>query len=235
MIFSVFYCSFLGATTFALNGTILWLVKEHIKYGVPQNGNSSSIQKTPSTATGSSIINPPTTLQITHILQLQQLSQQQLSESLISQLEIVGNPNARALVLQKYFTTSTSLIQALQKALEQEKIILTAYQEKIKLCESEVTTLNADFQRAVKQYEWEKAEQIVKQIVEKRTCVAENTVYYKEHFLYNNMLQSSFTVLTKRLAYLQQQQDAILQYYDIMKPELLKELYTISQTIQANF
>ncbi|MDR0607966.1 MAG: hypothetical protein LBG52_06605 [Candidatus Peribacteria bacterium] len=42
-------------------------------------------------------------------------------------------------------------------------------------------------------------------------------------------------VLQKRVEYVETNQDKIVRYYEILKPQLLKELYAISQTLEENF
>lgn len=154
---------------------------------------------------------------------------------MLAQLDIAGTPTARAEILQKYLHTAAQLIQDLQLTKEKEQTSLTLYQEKRKTCEANANKLNQEFQARIKQYEAEKAESIVEKIVQERSCAAANKVYYKQHVLYRDLLQSSLISLQKRHSYLQQQQEMILQYYEVMKPQLLKELYTISRTMQANF
>jgi hypothetical protein len=83
----------------------------------------------------------------------------------------------------------------------------------------------------VKNYNYDKAEKIAGEIAELRACVARNEVFAKAHASYASASKSS-TTLQKRVDYLSQNREKIAKYYEILKPDLLKELYDISKTVE---
>ena len=95
--------------------------------------------------------------------------------------------------------------------------------------------MNADFTAAVQSYDFRSARSLAQQIASQRACIAENTVYYTEHLLYRDTTLSLQTTLQKRVEYLTLHKENIIAYYDVLKPQLLKELYDISQTLEVNF
>ena len=145
LIISAFSVPLVYSQTFALNGTIWGLIQQHVKYGLANAGIISWTASFSSwTATKQEGKN--TVWQVTagmHVLQLQKMAQEYLSESLITQLEVAGNINARALVLQQYLSSATSLMQTLQKEIDQEKTLMNSYKEISQRCEKEVTTASA--------------------------------------------------------------------------------------------
>jgi hypothetical protein len=86
----------------------------------------------------------------------------------------------------------------------------------------------------VKNYNYEKAESIAKEIAELRACVARNEVYAKAHASYASSSKLLNTI-QKRAEYLSKNREKIAKYYEILKPDLLKELYDISKTVESNF
>jgi hypothetical protein len=64
-----------------------------------------------------------------------------------------------------------------------------------------------------------------------RACVARNEVYAKAHASYASTSKSLKT-LQKRADYLSQNRVKIAKYYEILKPDLLKELYNISKEVK---
>jgi hypothetical protein len=83
----------------------------------------------------------------------------------------------------------------------------------------------------VKNYNYNRAESIAKEIAELRACVARNEVYAKAHASYASS-SKSLTTLQKRVEYLSKNREKIAKYYEILKPDLLKELYDISKTVE---
>ena len=109
------------------------------------------------------------------------------------------------------------------------------YNAKIQGCTTPLRRQNEDYQLAIKQYQPQRATVLAREIAQNRACIAENTVYYREHLLYHDMMQNSQTKIQKRITYLEAHRERIAQHYEILKPQLLRELYTVSQTLQANF
>jgi hypothetical protein len=83
----------------------------------------------------------------------------------------------------------------------------------------------------VKTYNYDRAEAISQEIAELRACVARNEVYAKAHASYASS-SKSLNTLQKRADYLSKNREKIAKYYEILKPDLLKELYDISKTVE---
>ena len=80
----------------------------------------------------------------------------------------------------------------------------------------------------------EKSESLMEEIADLRACVARNEVYAKAHASYASVSNSANS-LQKRVDYLTENKEKIAKYYEILKPDLLKELYDISKTVESNF
>ncbi|MBO7094862.1 hypothetical protein J6V86_01435 [bacterium] len=86
----------------------------------------------------------------------------------------------------------------------------------------------------MKNFNYDKAESIAKEIAELRACIARNQVYAKAHESYLSS-SKSLNSLQKKIDYLSKNREKIAKYYEILKPDLLKELYDISKTVESNF
>jgi hypothetical protein len=75
------------------------------------------------------------------------------------------------------------------------------------------------------------SERVARSIAELRACMAENEVYYKEHLSYREGLSGVQAILQKKVEYLLANEEKIVKYYDMLKPQLLQELYEISKKI----
>jgi hypothetical protein len=109
------------------------------------------------------------------------------------------------------------------------------YQNELKNCEINRSYENENFSKAVADRDFERAHQHSLNIAEMRACTAKNTVFWKEHLAYQNFYQGQTKNLEKKCRYIETNQEKIAQYYEIMKPDLLKELYDIAMTLQVNF
>jgi hypothetical protein len=61
--------------------------------------------------------------------------------------------------------------------------------------------------------------------------VARNEVYSKAHASYASS-SKSLNTLQKKVDYLSENREKVAKYYEILKPDLLKELYDISKTVE---
>jgi hypothetical protein len=174
-------------------------------------------------------------VKLSNVLEVQKELKNQLSFPLIDQLDVATNETMRGIVLKNYLSSSQSLLRVSSSVLESEQALITTFQTAGKSCEAPITDLNKDFTRAVQEYDYPLASSLSQQIAKLRACAAENAVYYKEHLGYRDGVNALQTVLQKRVEYVEEHQEAIVKYYEILKPQLLKELYAISQTLEGNF
>ncbi|MDR0859732.1 MAG: hypothetical protein LBO09_01785 [Candidatus Peribacteria bacterium] len=218
LIVTSLFLSSISVLSFANNLSVRNLFGAHIEVGLGERNFTPSADP-----------------EVANVLELQKALKNQLSFPLIDQLDVATNEVARSVVLVNYLTASHKLLQITQTAIESESALAESYQTLGKTCEEPIAGLNKEFTTAVQNYEYEGAHALSLQIAKLRACVAENAVYYKEHLLYSDGLKSLQIALQKRVEYVETHQDNIVRYYDLLKPQLLKELYTISQTLEGNF
>jgi hypothetical protein len=176
-----------------------------------------------------------TGIQLSNVLAVQKELKNQLSFPLIEQLDVASNETARGVVLTNYLSSSQALLRVSHTALVSEQALVDTFQTAGKDCEAPIIELNKDFTRAVQEYDFTLASSLSQQIAKLRACAAENAVYYKEHLWYREGVNSLQVMLQKRVDYVETHREKIIRYYDILKPQLLIELYAISHTLEVNF
>jgi len=164
-------------------------------------------------------------------LVLQQEVASQNNFDLISQLDKAKSESERLWIINQYIISLKNTISNGKKLWEYEQTQVDYYNNEAKKCETPIKAKNSEFSNAVKNYDYEKAESIAKEIAELRACIARNQVYAKAHASYASSSES-VNNLQKRVDYLSQNKEKIAKYYEILKPDLLKELYDISKTVK---
>ena len=150
---------------------------------------------------------------------------------LISELDKAKTEQERLRIIDQYIASLNDTISNWKNLWDYEQSQVDYYNNEAKKCESPIKWKNSEFSSAVKNYDYEKAESISKEIAELRACVAKNEVYAKAHASYVSS-SKSLSVLQKRAEYLSKNREKIAKYYEILKPDLLKELYDISKTVE---
>ncbi|MDD2537565.1 MAG: hypothetical protein PHU61_03705 [Candidatus Absconditabacteria bacterium] len=150
-------------------------------------------------------------------------------------LDRASTPDERAKALDIYLSNLSSLLTLQSSYLQQEEEEIIYYATRISSCEQDIPTQNLLFNQALATYDYQTADRASKEIASLRACVAENTVYHTSHLVYKKQLVESSSVLQKKFTYLELNKVKIIQYYDLLKPQLLQELYAISQTLSANY
>lgn len=164
-------------------------------------------------------------------LLLQQEVINQNKFDLISQLDTAKTEQDRLKIINQYINSLNSTISNWKNLWNYEQSQVDYYNKAAKECEAPIKWKNSEFAAAVKNYNYEKAEYISKEIAELRACVARNEVYAKAHASYASS-SNSLSTLQKRVDYLSKNKEKIAKYYEILKPDLLKELYDISKTVE---
>lgn len=167
--------------------------------------------------------------------EVQQALKQQISYDLLSALDRATTASARAIVLSTYLTTVHSLLSEAQHFIDRENDRLAYYTSQIQECEAPISQYNADFVLASQQDDVTLLEQLVQKVAPLRACIAENGVYYRAHLLYRDKLVASQTTLQKKGDYLRANEEKIIKYYDMLKPQLLQELYEVSKVLEVNY
>ena len=163
------------------------------------------------------------------ILQQDVVNQNQFD--LISELDKADTEQERLRVIDQYILSLNNTISNWKNLWDYEESQVDYYNNEAKKCETPIKWKNSEFSNAVKNYNYDKAESIAEEIADLRACVARNEVYAKAHASYASSSKSIKT-LQKRVDYLSKNRDKIAKYYEILKPDLLKELYEISKTVE---
>ena len=150
---------------------------------------------------------------------------------LVSQLDKAKTEQERLRIIDQYIESLNSTISNWKNLWSYEQSQVDYYNKAAKECEAPIKSKNSEFSNAVKNYNYEKAEYIAQEIAELRACVARNQVYAKAHASYGSASRS-LNSLQKKVDYLSKNKEKIAKYYDILKPDLLKELYDISKTVE---
>ena len=151
---------------------------------------------------------------------------------LYSALDNAKTEQERLRIIDQYIASLNDTISNWKDLWNYEQSQVDYYKSEAKKCESPIKSKNSEFSNAVKSYNYDRAEAISQEIAELRACVARNEVYAKAHASYASSSKSANT-LQKRVNYLSQNKEKIAKYYEILKPDLLKELYDISKTVKS--
>ena len=153
---------------------------------------------------------------------------------LISELDKAKSESERLKIIDQYVASLNSTIANWRNLWNYEQSQVDYYTNEAKKCEAPIKWKNSEFSDAVKNHNYEKAESIAQEIAELRACIAKNQVYAKAHASYVSS-SKSLTSLQNKSEYLSKNREKIAKYYEILKSDLLKELYDISKTVEANF
>ena len=153
---------------------------------------------------------------------------------LISQLDKAKSEKERLQIIDQYIVSLNTTVSNGKNLGNYEQSQVDYYNKAAKDCESPIKSKNSEFSSAVKSYNYEKAEIISKEIAELRACVAKNQVYAKAHASYASA-SKSLSSLQKKADYLVKNREKVAKYYEILKPDLLKELYEISKVVENDF
>ena len=164
-------------------------------------------------------------------LVLQQEVGNQNRVDLISQLDRAKTEQERLKIIDQYIASLNNTISNWKGLWDYEQSQVDYYNNEAKKCETPIKWKNSEFSDAVKNYDYDRAEAVSKEIAELRACVARNEVFAKAHASYASS-SKSLNTLQKRADYLSKNREKIAKYYEILKPDLLKELYDISKTVE---
>ena len=164
-------------------------------------------------------------------LTLQQEVGNQNRFDLISALDKAKTEQERLKIIDQYIVSLNSTVSNWKNLWNYEQSQVDYYNNEAKKCENPIKSKNSEFSDAVKSYNYDRAEAIAKEIAELRACVARNEVYAKAHASYASS-SKSLNTLQKRADYLSKNREKIAKYYEILKPDLLKELYDISKEVE---
>ena len=114
-------------------------------------------------------------------LVLQQEIWNQNRFDLISELDKAKTEQERLKIIDQYIISLNNTISNGRNLWNYEQSQVDYYNNEAKKCETPIKAKNSEFSEAVKNYNYEKAESISKEIAELRACVARNEVYAKAH------------------------------------------------------
>ena len=164
-------------------------------------------------------------------LVLQQEVVNQNNFDLVSELDKAKTEQERLKIIDQYIASLKNTIANWKNLWNYEQTQVEYYKEEAKKCEAPIKSKNSEFSDAVKNYNYDRAEAISKEIAELRACVARNEVYAKAHASYAST-SKSLNALQKKVEYLSENREKIAKYYEILKPDLLEELYDISKVVE---
>lgn len=167
-------------------------------------------------------------------LSLQQQSSSREGYDLVSELDKAKTEKERLNIIDQYIVLLSNSIYEGNNMYNYESSQVDYYNNAAKECESPIKSKNSEFSDAVKSFNYERAEIISNEIAELRACVAKNEVFAKAHATYASAAKSAWNS-QKKIDYLSKNKEKIAKYYEILKPDLLKELYDISKTVNSNF
>lgn len=167
-------------------------------------------------------------------LSLQQQASSWKTYDLVSELDKAKTEKERLNVIDQYIVFLSNYISDGNDMYNYETSQVDYYNNIIKDCESPIKAKNSEFSEAVKSLNYERAEIISNEIAELRACIAKNEVLAKSHSTYASAAKSAWDS-QKKIDYLSTNREKIAKYYEILKPDLLKELYDISKTVNSNF
>ena len=150
---------------------------------------------------------------------------------LISELDKAKTEQERLRIIDQYIASLNNTISNGRNLWNYEQSQVDYFNNEAKKCENPIKSKNSEFSDAVKNYNYDRAEAIAKEIAELRACVARNEVFAKAHASYASS-SKSLNTLQKRAEYLSKNREKIAKYYEILKPDLLKELYDISKAVE---
>lgn len=164
-------------------------------------------------------------------LALQQEIASRWQFDLVSELDNAKTEWERLKIIDQYITSLNNTISNWKNLWNYEQSQVDYYNNAAKECEAPIKWKNSEFSKAVKNNDYERAESISKEIAELRACVARNEVYAKAHASYASS-SKSLNSIQKRVEYLSKNREKIAKYYEILKPDLLEELYDLSKTVE---
>ncbi len=164
-------------------------------------------------------------------LALQQEISSHWQFDLISELDRATTEQERLKIIDQYIDSLNDTISNWKNLGDYEQSQVDYYNNAVKECEAPIKWKNSEFSNAVKNNDYEKAESISNEIAELRACVARNEVYAKAHASYASS-SKTLNTLQKKVEYLSKNREKIAKYYDVLKPDLLEELYDISKAVK---
>lgn len=154
---------------------------------------------------------------------------------LINSLDGTTTVSERTTVLNQYLTNCQNFSLTLAWKISEEETQISYYDNQKELCNNSISENNELFNNAFSVWDFSLAHKYTEKIAESRACIAKNEVFKKEHQYYLKYYSSHSTHIKNKCNYITENKERIIQYYDIMKPELLKELYNISVVLEKNF
>ena len=153
----------------------------------------------------------------TNALTLHQEGSLQSQYDLISELDKAETEQERLQIIDQYIALLSNYKKNGTEMYNYEQSQVDYYKAMVEECENPIKAKNLEFSDAVKTY-----------------CVARNEVYVKAHSSYASTVKS-LNSLQNKIDYLSENKGKIAKYYEILKPDLLKELYDISKTVESDF
>jgi len=147
--------------------------------------------------------------------------------------KLLDNEATRKTNLNAYIVDGNSLISALGYQKNKLNNDLEKTATKIQTCQNQLTTANQKYVTSLNNRNEMQFKQSVESAKQAKRCIWEEQVNQSAIKSLLQQVQQYSTKIEKRHSYLRSNQSLIIRHYDILKPSLLKELYSIAVQLES--
>lgn len=134
--------------------------------------------------------------------------------------------------MREYLSYGASLLSVLERENNlinlQHQTLLADYQQ----CEKQLTRINADLEQAMNTNDGKLFAQAVELARDSRVCMGELQVLTRANRNLDIKLRRYISLIGMKNSYLERNRDQLINYYEILEPSLLKELYALAQQLE---
>lgn len=137
----------------------------------------------------------------------------------------------RAQNLNAYLQDGRNLLQQLNW---QDTLLKMQYQQAesaLQSCESQLKTSNSEYSEALKTFDEQWFLRAIKEAKQARTCIGEQYVSVSSNRDLLRAVERYQQLISRRLAYLEENKNLIIQHYEILRPQLLSRLQAITSVL----
>ena len=157
------------------------------------------------------------------------------SERFLSQdINLLLGASDRETTLENYLIDGENILSSLnylESSLINEESAITSTRN---TCETQLNQANTLYSTSINSNDENWFLSSVESAKEARTCIAEQHVNLASLQALRNKRDRYAQIITARVSYLRNNQDLIIRHYDILKPQLLSNLYKISVDLEQS-
>ena len=147
--------------------------------------------------------------------------------------QLLDKEDTRKTNLNGYIVDWSSLISALGYQKNKLNNDLEKTTTKIQTCQNQLTTANQKYVTSLNSKNEYQFNQAVDNAKKAKRCIWEEQVNQSVEKTLLQQVQEYLTKIEKRHTYLKNNQALIIRHYDILKPSLLRELYSIAVELES--